>query len=72
MDEGELFFFHEQWGEEGDRVYLVDELDIEEKTKRKVDVLTYKSIHPLLRDIILKEEVRIYEEKRKDIPGACA
>lgn len=37
-------------------------LEIEDKTNRKADVLTYRSIHPLLKDIILKEEVRIYEE----------
>lgn len=46
--------------------------DIEDRLKRKADVLTYDSIHPLLRKIILKEEVRIYEEKRKNIPHACA
>ncbi len=37
--------------------------ELEETTKRKVDVLTYKSIHPLLKDIILKEEVRIYDKR---------
>ncbi len=47
-------------------------LDIQDKLKKNVDVLTYNSIHPLLKDIILKEEVRIYEEKRKNIPRACA
>ena len=35
------------------------EMDLVEKLGRKVDLLTYKSIHPLLRDRILKEEVRI-------------
>ncbi|RLG15171.1 hypothetical protein DRN69_03510 [Candidatus Pacearchaeota archaeon] len=38
-------------------------LELENKLKKKVDLLTYKSIHPLLKDIILKEEVRIYEQK---------
>lgn len=32
------------------------ELALERLLKRKVDVLTYRSIHPLLKDIILKEE----------------
>jgi len=31
-------------------------LDLEEALKRKVDILTYDSIHPLLKNIILKEE----------------
>ncbi len=34
-------------------------IELEEKLKRKVDVLTYKSIHPLLRDKILAEKVDI-------------
>ncbi|MBI2971445.1 MAG: nucleotidyltransferase family protein [Candidatus Aenigmarchaeota archaeon] len=38
-------------------------LDLEKKLNKKVDVLTYHSLHPLLRDTILKEEVRIYEER---------
>lgn len=33
---------------------------LEEKLDKKVDVLTYKSIHPLLKDNILSEEVRIF------------
>jgi predicted nucleotidyltransferase len=37
--------------------------ELEEKTKRKVDVVTYKSLHPLLKDRILKEEVELYEER---------
>lgn len=37
-------------------------LELEKKTKRKVDLLTYDSVHPLLKGFILKEEVRIYEE----------
>jgi hypothetical protein len=32
------------------------EIELEKKLKKKVDVLTYKSIHPLLRDIILNEQ----------------
>ncbi len=34
-------------------------IELEEKLKRKVDVLTYKSIHPLLKDKILAEKVDI-------------
>jgi len=34
-------------------------IELEEKLKRKVDVLTYKSIHPLLRERILNEKVDI-------------
>ena len=37
-------------------------IELEKRLKRKVDVLTYKSIRPLLRDSILKDEVRIYEK----------
>ena len=35
------------------------EIELEKKLKRKADVLTYNSIHPLLKDRILDEEVRI-------------
>ena len=31
-------------------------IELEEKLNKKVDVLTYDSIHPLLRNIILKEQ----------------
>ena len=31
-------------------------LELEETLKRKVDVLTYKSLHPLLKDRILREQ----------------
>jgi len=31
-------------------------LDLEDKLNKKVDVLTYDSIHPLLRNIILDEQ----------------
>lgn len=36
-------------------------LDLEKKLKRKVDVLTYNSLHPLLKDKILREQKIIYE-----------
>ena len=35
------------------------QFEIEEKLKKKVDLLTYKSINPYLRKRIFKEEVRI-------------
>jgi len=35
------------------------EIDVERKLGRKADVLTYNSIHPLLKEKILKEEVGI-------------
>ncbi len=34
-------------------------LDLEKNLKKKVDVLTYKSINPLLKKYILNDEVRI-------------
>ncbi len=34
-------------------------IELEEVLKRKVDVLTYKSLHPLLKDQILAEQVEI-------------
>jgi len=34
-------------------------LELEEMLKRKVDVLTYNSLHPLLKDRILREQVVI-------------
>lgn len=36
---------------------------LEDKLGKKVDLLTYNSIHPLLKDIILKEEKIIYEKR---------
>jgi len=36
---------------------------LEDKLGRKVDLLTYDSIHPLLKDIILKEQKVIYEKR---------
>ncbi len=35
--------------------------DIEDKLKKKADVVEYSALHPLLRKKILKEEVRIYD-----------
>lgn len=35
------------------------ELELEKKLNKKVDLLTYKAIHPLLKKRILNEEVRI-------------
>lgn len=35
------------------------ELILKDKLKKKVDLLTYKSINPLLKQRILKEEVKI-------------
>ena len=35
------------------------QVDLQEKLKRKVDLLTYNSIHPYLKNNILKDEVRI-------------
>ena len=34
-------------------------IELEDKLNRKVDLIKYSNIHPLLRDNILKEEVRI-------------
>lgn len=50
-----------------DRKSLFDliglKLDIEDKLKKKVDLLTYDAIHPLLKDIILNEQQVIYEKR---------
>ncbi len=35
------------------------QFELEDKLKKKVDLITYKSIHPLLKKRILNEEVRI-------------
>ncbi|MBI2044965.1 nucleotidyltransferase family protein [Candidatus Pacearchaeota archaeon] len=35
------------------------EMELERALRRKVDLLTYGGIHPLLKEIILNEEVRI-------------
>lgn len=38
--------------------------DLEEKTQRKVDLVTYKALHPFLREKILNDQKIIYERKR--------
>ncbi|MBI4171115.1 MAG: nucleotidyltransferase family protein [Candidatus Aenigmarchaeota archaeon] len=38
-------------------------LDLEERLKKRVDIAEYGALHPLLKERILKEEVRIYEER---------
>ena len=35
------------------------QLELEDKLKRKIDLITYKYISPYLKDKILKEEIRI-------------
>ncbi|MFH1095660.1 MAG: nucleotidyltransferase family protein [Candidatus Micrarchaeota archaeon] len=47
------------------------ELDLESATGRKVDLLTYRSIHPLLRRRILSEEVLFLWTGRIP-PSSCA
>lgn len=37
--------------------------ELEEKLQKKVDVLTYKGIHPFIRRRILGEKITIYEKK---------
>lgn len=39
------------------------EMELSEKLGRKVDLGTYNSIHPLLKDRILGEAVTIYEKR---------
>lgn len=39
-------------------------LELEEKLNRKVDIVEYAAIKPLLRDIILNEQKIIYEQKK--------
>ncbi len=34
-------------------------IELEDKLRKKVDILTYNSIHPLIKKNILKEEIRI-------------
>ena len=40
-------------------------LELEDKLNRKVDVVSYGGIHPLLKDIILSEQKIIYENRKK-------
>ncbi|MFH1412504.1 MAG: nucleotidyltransferase family protein [bacterium] len=37
--------------------------ELEDKVGKKIDLLTYNSIHPLLKNIILKEQKIIYEKR---------
>jgi len=39
------------------------ELELTTLLNRKVDLLTYRSLHPLLKDHILSEEKVLYEER---------
>jgi predicted nucleotidyltransferase len=39
------------------------ELDLKECLARKVDVVTYRSLHHLIKDRILREQVVIYEKR---------
>ncbi len=36
------------------------EMELEKKTKKRVDLLTYNSINPLLKESILRDEIKIY------------
>ena len=38
-------------------------LNLEDKVGRKVDLVTYSSIHPRLKNLILEEEKIIYEKR---------
>lgn len=38
-------------------------MDLEKNLKKEVDLVTYRSIHPLLKNRILKEQKIIYETK---------
>lgn len=40
-------------------------LELEDKLDRDVDLISYGGIHPLLKDIILKEQKIIYERKKR-------
>lgn len=39
------------------------QIDLEKKIKKKFDVLTYNSIHPLLKNYVMKDQ-KIFYEKR--------
>lgn len=39
------------------------ENELKEKLKRNVDVIEYSSVHPLLKERVFKEEVRVYEKR---------
>jgi len=38
-------------------------MELEGLLKKNVDVITYKSLHPLLRDKILKDQIQIYGKR---------
>lgn len=40
-------------------------LELEDRLGRDVDVISYGGIHPLLKNIILKEQQIIYESKKR-------
>jgi predicted nucleotidyltransferase len=40
-------------------------IELEDKLGRDVDVISYGGIHPLLKNIILKEQQIIYESKKR-------
>lgn len=42
-------------------------LALEDALKKKVDLVTYNSLHPLLKEYILKDQKLIYEKKRNRI-----
>lgn len=39
------------------------QMDLQEKLGRKVDVVTYNSVHPMLKEQIMKDQKIIYEKK---------
>ena len=47
----------------GDKKTLLDmaalHIDLEQELNRKVDLLTFRSLHPLIRDSVLREQVAI-------------
>lgn len=43
-------------------------LDLEEAFKKKVDVVAYNALHPLLKDYILRDQKLIYEKRPKKAP----
>jgi predicted nucleotidyltransferase len=54
-----------QFGDDQSLLDLVGlKFDLEEKLGRKVDILTYRSIHPLLKEIIMREQKIIYEKRQ--------
>ena len=52
---------------EGKKHYLISpawKLCLKTRWKKKVDVITYNALHPLLKDYISKDQKLIYEKKR--------